>query len=749
VAADEPGVVRARDLVASAGALAPAMLAYAVAILASGHAGYDVLRDGWLANAALAAPGLVCLARAAFGRRGRRASLWLGAAMLSFAAGNVAYVASIQYQVEPAVPSLADVGYLAFYPLALAGVVPLLRRGGALSRGAVLDGLLGAVAAATALALVFNPVLTNLGDDLAEVLVTGAYPVGDLLIVSLIAGGLALGGVRGTGAIGWIAAGLMIFCAADVAYALRVAADAYRVGTLLDLLWPAGMLVMAIGLGRPVRAAAPRERDSVAVLAAPLAATMAGTGVLLWATRADLPAITVGLATASLVLAAVRTLLSFRELQRLADARRQARTDDLTGLANRRALYEQVRERLAGAAPGERHALLLVDLDGFKEINDALGHHAGDELLSEVARSLGARTAPADVLARLGGDEFALLVALPDEHADAIAIARQALERVAEPRRIEGVRMQVRASIGVAEFPLDGDNLTALLRRADIAMYEAKRRRSGAERYLPALDRHTRDRLQVAQDIADAIDGGQLVLHYQPRCDVRTGEIAGVEALVRWQHPKRGLLMPDAFLEQVERSGLMARLSATVLAMAARQAREWRDAGLELAVAVNLSVSDLLDESLPHRIAALLQEHGLPAGALDVEVTESLLLTDPDRARRTLAELRAIGITVAIDDYGTGYSSPALLRDLPADQLKIDRSFIADMGADARIAAIVRSTVELARALGLEVVAEGVEDADALARLAEMGCDWAQGYHFSRPLPPGELAAWVAVPQAA
>jgi diguanylate cyclase (GGDEF)-like protein len=740
-------VVRARDLVTSAGALLPGAIVYAVAIAVSRRAGYDVLRDGWLANVALTGPGLVCLGRTVFGTRGRRASLWLGLAMLSFAAGNIAYVASIQYQVEPAVPSLADVGYLGFYPLALAGVVTLLRRGGALTRGAVLDGLLGAVCAATALAVVFTPVLTHLDGDLAEVLVTGAYPVGDLLIVSLIAGALAIGGMRGTGAIGWIAAGLMIFCAADVTYGLRVAADTYRIGTVLDLLWPLGMLVMAIGLGRPVRAAAPRERDSVAVLAAPLAATVAGTAVLLWATRADLPPITIALATASLVLAAARTLLSFRELQRLADARRQARTDDLTGLANRRALYEQAEERLGRAAPDARHALLLVDLDGFKEINDALGHHAGDELLFQVARSLGARHAPGDVLARLGGDEFALLVALED--ADAIAIARQVLDRVAEPRRIEGVRMQVRASIGVAEFPRDGDTLSALLRRADIAMYEAKRRRSGAERFLPGHDRHSRDRLQVAQDIADAIDGDQLVLHYQPRCDVRTGAVAGVEALVRWQHPERGLLMPDAFLEQVERSGLMARLSASVLAMAARQAREWRDAGLELAVAVNLSVSDLLDESLPQRIAALLEEHELDAGALEVEVTESLLLTDPDRARRTLADLRALGVAVAIDDYGTGYSSPALLRDLPADQLKIDRSFIAEMGADARIAAIVRSTVELARALGLEAVAEGVEDADALARLAAMGCDWAQGYHFSRPLPPAELAAWVALPQAA
>jgi diguanylate cyclase (GGDEF)-like protein len=661
--------------------------------------------------------------RAALGGPQRAAALLLGLGMLSFAAGNIAYAALIRLQVEPPVPSPADVGYLGFYPLACAGALVIMRRGRVLSGAIWLDGLLGAVGAATALAALMNPVLSALSGGAGELVVAGAYPVGDLLLIAMLAGSLAIHGPRDRATLSWLAAGLFCFTAADVIYALRLTSESYSIGTPLDALWSIGMTVMAFALWRPARPPAGR-RDSAAVLVVPLVSTATAVGVLLWATGGPVPALTVALAVLTLALAAARTAVAFHELRRLADARRQARTDELTGLANRRALHEH--------AGREVEALLLVDLDGFKEINDALGHAAGDTVLQEVARRLLLRAGPTDLIARLGGDEFALVLA---PGGDPDIVAQRLLERIGEPFEVAGITLRINASIGIAV----GHELPALLRHADIAMYEAKRRRTGAERFAAEYDRDSRERLQAGQDLDRAFAEGEFVLHYQPKCDARTGAVAGVEALVRWQHPERGLLFPDAFLSLIEQRGLTSRLTGTVLAAAAAQARAW-DA--ELPIAVNLAATDLLDDGLLTRIERLLATHELPAQALELEITEGMLLTDPAGATRTLAALRELGVAIAVDDYGTGYCSLAYLRDLPADQLKIDRSFVSDVLEHPRNAAIVRSTVELAHSLGLEVVAEGVEDGATLAALREMGCEWVQGYHFTRPLPPDAFAAW-------
>jgi diguanylate cyclase len=307
---------------------------------------------------------------------------------------------------------------------------------------------------------------------------------------------------------------------------------------------------------------------------------------------------------------------------------------------------------------------------------------------------------------------------------------------------VGGITMRIGASVGIAMHPEHGTDLASLLRHADIAMYEAKRRRSGAERYAPEFDRHSRDRLQISQDLDRAFERGEFVLHYQPKCDAYTGAAISVEALVRWQHPERGLLYPDAFLTLIEQRGMTARLTETVLALAAVQAAAWRARGIEFPIAVNLTATDLLDSSLPGRIRRLLESHELPMGTLELEITESLVLTDPQSATRTLARLRKLGIAIAVDDYGTGYSSLSHLRDLPIDHLKIDRSFVTDLVSSPRTAAIVRSTIELAHALDLRVVAEGVEDIATLRALRELGCDWVQGYFFTKPLPPASLIAW-------
>ena len=704
---------------------------------------YSPLWDGLVGNLALLAATLACFARAFVGGPRRAAALWLGAGGLSYTVANVMYVTWAQYQTNPPVPSPTDVVFLGIYPCIAAAVVCLVRRdGGAPARALWLDGLLGAAGAATALATVLNPVLSGIEGDVAEALVGAAYPIADLLLIAMIGGLLAVRGMRGGSLWLWLAGGLVAFCVADVTYALRVAEGTYALGTVSDALWAVALMFIALAIWRPERPQAIDSGHSTAILAVPMLATLTAVVVLVIASHGGLAAGVVALATFTLLLAVARTFVSFRQVQRLSDARRQAVTDELTGLGNRRYVFEHGEQRLQAADRSERLALLLIDLDNFKEVNDTLGHQAGDQVLRETARRLASRIGRSDLLARLGGDEFALVIALaPDD--DARWIAGRILDRVTRPLVIEGVTVAVKASAGIAENESSRVTVAELLRRADVAMYAAKDSGATVETYEPRLDEVNRVRLETIKDLDAALAQRQFVLHYQPKIEVGTGAVVGAEALVRWQHPTRGLLYPDTFLPAVERSGLMSSVTRLVLEAAIGQLATWHRAGLISTVAVNLSPSDLLDERLAGRIERLLTEHRIPATALELEITESVLMTDPGRARGVLEELRRLGTRIAVDDYGIGYSALTYLRDLPIDELKIDRSFVAHLSEDSRNAAIVRSTIELSHALDLKVVAEGVENQQSLDALADLGCDYAQGYHFSRPLPADAFGAWV------
>jgi diguanylate cyclase len=535
-----------------------------------------------------------------------------------------------------------------------------------------------------------------------------------------------------------VAIGMAIFCAADVAYAIRVDAGIYSVGSWLTLGWMAGVTCIARSLWSPQHAAEGGAARSPTMLAIPMLATVTALGILTIFSFGDHPAVT-SLATFTLLLAVARTFVSFRQVQRLSDARRQAVTDDLTGLGNRRSLFEHGEQILESADAGDRVALILIDLDNFKEINDSFGHPAGDELLREIARRLTACVRNDDLLVRLGGDEFALLIRLaPTDDGRQIAVGIR--DRITEPFTIGGAQLRVNASAGVSERSDGTAGMVDLLRRADVAMYAAKDAHSRAERYKPHLDEVNRIRLETIQDMSGALDRHELVLHYQPKIDVASGAVFGAEALVRWQHPTRGLLYPDAFLPIVEQAGLMHAVTREVLEAAVQQVAAWKDAGLEISVAVNLSASDLLDGSLASRIEALLDEHSLPGEALELEITESVIMFDPERARTVLDALRLLGCRIAVDDYGTGYCALAYLRDLPVDELKLDRSFVSRISTDPRNAAIVHSTIELAHALGLQVVAEGIEDQVSLDAVAGFDCDYAQGFHFGHPVPAAEFA---------
>jgi diguanylate cyclase (GGDEF)-like protein len=430
-----------------------------------------------------------------------------------------------------------------------------------------------------------------------------------------------------------------------------------------------------------------------------------------------------------------------RRLRRqAAENARLARHDALTGLPNRTAFHQALGALVDGGTPA---AVLLLDLDRFKEINDALGHDTGDRLLTQVGPRLREALNADALVARLGGDEFAVLQPGLSDGREARLVAQSLLGALAEPFALGDTTLHTEASIGIALHPLHGTDVATLVQRADVAMYEAKRGHTGAELYTVEDDPYRATRLMLLGELPRALAEDQLVLHFQPKLCVATGRPVGAEALVRWQHPTRGLLMPADFIPLAEHTGLIHELTLWVLEHALDQCRRWRDAGLDLQIAVNLSAANLLDARLPNDVARLIVAAGVPPSALALEITESVAMTDPTRAREVLGVLRSMRVALSVDDYGTGHSSLAYLGGLPVTELKIDRAFVTDLAEDATCAAIVRSTVELAHNLGLKVVAEGVEDERALEHLRAQGCDLAQGFHLSRPLPGDEVTAWL------
>jgi diguanylate cyclase (GGDEF)-like protein len=424
--------------------------------------------------------------------------------------------------------------------------------------------------------------------------------------------------------------------------------------------------------------------------------------------------------------------------------RHQATHDRLTDLPNRVALHQEAERTLARAPrQGTLAALLLIDLDRFKEVNDTLGHEQGDQLLIEVAHRLRAVLRRSDLLARLGGDEFAVLAVLP--HRGALGeVATRVHAALARPFVVAGVAVELGASIGIALQPDHGDDVSTLLRRADVAMYEAKRGGTGIETYDPNRDPYSAERLQLLSELRHGIDHDELVLHFQPKVALATGRVVGVEALVRWQHPERGLLGPGDFLGLAERTGLIADVTRWVLDTAVRQCAEWRERGTDLPVAINLAAANIVDMSLPDAVESTLRRWNVPGELLECEISEDTVMGDPRRATEVLERLRAMGVRLSLDDFGTGHSSLSYLKSLPLDEVKIDRSFITGMAVDVSDAAIVRSTIDLARHLGLDVVAEGVESEEVLEVLVSLDCDIAQGFLLSRPLPADQLDGWLA-----
>jgi diguanylate cyclase (GGDEF)-like protein len=719
-----------------------------------GEDGFSTLWDTWMYYGVNTAVVALLLARGLFGREAR--GFWLLIAL-----GNTTWLAaSFVYTYYDAnldpfpVPATSDFLYYAGYPMLYAGLMLAGRRRGAVLRSAWLDGLIaGLGTAALTGAVLLRPIVSQSGASQATVVWNVAYPLADLmLMVFLIAAVTARALPSGAGS--WVMImGMALYAASDAIYAYLVTTSDYTAGTPLDSGWLVGTAMMAVGGWLPTRRPTERVgagRTTRAVM--PTSFALVALAVVLIGAFVDVPGLAVVLAVSTLLTATARAALTVREVARLHDSHAQARTDELTDLPNRRALRERLDQAFDAGRP---FTLLLLDLDGFKEVNDSLGHEAGDALLVHVARQLRSALPERTFVARLGGDEFGIVVDGDPEHTR--RLARQVGERVGERVELAGLTLRARASCGVATAPGDADNRSDLLRAADIAMYHAKRRGLGVATHQEAADAQAtvqglsddpaQDRPRP-DELALALDRGELVLHYQPIVDPNCTSVPGAEALVRWNHPTRGLLYPDVILDLAVRGNLMSRLTLTVLDQALRQLAEWRRGGRpHLTMNVNISASDLIDEELAGLVAHLLRDHGVLGEALTLEITEVDRVTAMDRAQDTIERLHRLGVRVSIDDFGVGYSSMAQLLALSADEVKIDRSFITGVHGNPRAQAMISATAQLGRTLGASVVAEGVEDAAELATVMALGCRRIQGYHVARPMPAEDfedfLTGWA------
>ena len=710
--------------------------------------GYSSLWDGWIGNVASTLPLIPVLMRA----RARSPLRWAWAAMAAgialTGAANLLYLFHDQNLNPIPSPATSDVLYLMSYVMFAIGVATMTQK--AFGAGHVsirLDGLVAGLAIGSiAVMLWFEPILQVSGQPL-QVAVGMAYPLCDLVLLVLLVAGIAPARFRPSLPVALLIGGVLFFVVGDIVYLNQTAAQTYVGGTALDATWTVGTFLIGLAAWpRGERRSHSRDDGRAAPAGVALVPVVFGFVSLIVVAISLIKTtspVTVGMALAALAIMIIRMALTLREV-REATSRSfsDARTDPLTGLRNRRAFMETLDVESVGLANEQSLGVLLIDLDHFKEVNDSLGHHVGDDLLRIVAQRFQQCIGKRGALARIGGDEFASSFATTTREA-MIELAHELVASLADPITLEGVTVRVGASIGVAISPDDGATAADLLRSADVAMYEAKRTQTAVCTYQPKHDVNSREQLTTIYELRIAIDERSLMLNFQPTLDMRSGKVYGVEALVRWQHPTRGLLYPESFVSLAERTGLIPELTRAVLELAIEEAAELDSLGHVLQMSVNISRYDLVDEALPSFIDELLDRYHVAHHRLTLEVTESCLASDPEHVSRSIRNLRMRGVRISIDDFGVGHSSMSQLLELPIDELKIDKSFILALQTDKRAGAIISSAVELGRALNLTIVAKGVESAHSLALLQRLGTDVAQGYQIARPLTAAKLHQYL------
>jgi diguanylate cyclase (GGDEF)-like protein len=725
------------------------VIAYLITLLVRTPGDSWTWLDGWVVCAIEGTASIICIIRGLDKSPGRIAPLALGLSLLSWTLGDVFLTIESLGGKTPAVPSLADVFYLGFYPLAYVATVELLRAAmGRLSRPNWLDGVVaGFGAAAICAAFAFHSILHAAGGSVATATTNLAYPIGDLLLLSLVIGGTVL--LSGRSNLSWylLAGGISLNVIGDTANLFSSSTIfASRVGTDFNAVaWPASILLMSMSVWLKPRTLDPLRAQRVAGIALPSAAAVAGLAILLIGYVRTVTSVAVWLATATLLAAGLRLTLSARDLRLLTEERhRQAQTDELTGLGNRRYLFHVLETFFADYAnpwtTSRNLAFLFIDLNRFKEINDSFGHPAGDELLRQLGPRL-IRVVPATgSVFRLGGDELAVVLVDADEEI-AQATAEEILTAICEPFILQKMKASVGASIGIALAPSDAAEAIGLTWCADTAMYRAKLGNIPYVFYDQEID-GGEEKLNLAEELRIAVEEGNFVLHYQPQLDLRTGEILAVEALIRWPHATLGLVPPLKFLPLAEDAGLMQELTHWVLSEALAQCAAWRDAGRKLIMSVNITTTNLLEDGFTDLVRSLLRRHNLPGSSLVIEITETSIITDFARSKKVIESLKEHGIVVSIDDFGAGFTSLAYLSSLAVGELKLDREFITGLSGDGkeRDLELVRATIQLGHDMALRVVAEGIEDVATLELLSELGCDLAQGYFISRPMPANKLS---------
>ena len=592
----------------------------------------------------------------------------------------------------------------------------------------------------------FQPLLQT-GDHSIHAIVEFAYPLCYLVLLALVVAGWAATGLRTNWTSTFLMIGVACWIGGDAAF-LYQGATVTHVGTAShEVVWLVGIWIMGVASSIRDRGLAELRltaRTSLRASLMPVVAGLISTVVIAatWQRGTVAPSVPI-IAFCAILLVIIRMWVALREENALVTSSKiDARTDTLTGLPNRRSILETIESQL------ESHdikptGMILIDLDGFKEVNDTLGHLAGDELLCMVGLRFQSKLTGRGILGRLGGDEFAF-VAPTSSETELVALGRELITVLAEPIVLDGISVHVGASMGVAVSAVRGSTAVEIIRGADVAMYEAKRTKSGVAVYRTRNDPNSREQLELLSDLRMAIDARTVLVHFQPTLDMRTLRVRGVEALARWHHPELGMVYPETFIPMTERAGLMPQLTRAVLVQAISQANSFDRAGHRLQMSVNISRYDLLDGDLPDFIHRILLFHSVPANRLTIEITESSFSTDPERAAECVRRLRKRGIRVSIDDYGVGYSSMSQLLDLEIDEIKIDKSFVIGLCSDSRALAIIRSAVELARALNLNLVAEGIESQEIFDSLRTIGVDFGQGYFIARPLEPGNLEEFIS-----
>lgn len=724
------------------GLLGLLLIAYLAALVVHPAARESLPLNGWGAAAFEIVVSVLALARALTSGRDPRVPLALGTGMLMWALGDAVVTYESQHGISTTSPSAADFFYLTFFPLAYLALVLMVRREMIRMVPALwLDGgIAGLGAAALCAAFAFRSIERLAGGSAAAVATNLAYPLGDVLLLTLVVSGTVLLAQRRHGGWSLVAAGCALNAAGDT-FNLFHGAGAPAVGSVVDAIaWPASLFLISIAVWLPDRRADPLAEPATPGFLLPGGGAAAALSVLLLGSLSGASPVAVALATATLLVAGLRLALSLGSLRSLtAERQLEAITDQLTRLGNRRRLDQVLSRFFAGrtAETAGELAFLFVDLDHFKEVNDSFGHAAGDQLLRQLGPRIERSLRDGDLLLRIGGDELAIIL-FGSGRDGAVSAAERVAAAIREPFVLEMVTVRIGASIGIA-LASDADDPAALMHYADQAMYRAKDAGETYAVYDPTIDVEV-DRLRLVDDLRAALRNDELELHYQPQLDLSSGAVVAVEALLRWPHPRLGYVPPLDFLPLAEDAGLMRPITTFVLGEALGQCSRWHSEGHKLTIAINVSATNILDVDFVALVREQLHRHRFPANALILEITETTLISDLDRCGDVIDQLRELGCTVSIDDFGAGFTSLASLGKLSVGEVKLDRSFLTTLDRQPNSRALVQATIELAHALGLHVVAEGVEELGTLNTLTSLGCDLAQGYYIGRPVAASELS---------